>query len=136
MRTPTLIPAAIVMIILSLTISHSTPMHYQSIPAVEASEMIINDSSVVLLDVRTPGEYAGELGHLEGAILIPVQELAARVGELDAIKGKEILVYCRSGRRSLTAADILQQNGHSAINVEGGMVEWNELKLPGVEYHK
>ena len=98
--------------------------------------MIITDSSVVHLDVRTPGEYAGELGHLEGAILIPVQELAARVGELDAIKGKEILVYCRSGRRSLIASDILQQNGHCAINVEGGMVEWNELKLPGVEYHK
>lgn len=128
------IPPAIATIILTLTISHCTPMNYKSIPAAEAAAMMSADSSVILLDVRTPEEYAGELGHLKGSILIPVQELPARVGELDAHKGKEILVYCRSGRRSLTASDILQRNGHTAINVEGGMVEWNALKLPGVEH--
>ncbi len=136
MRAGSFTPAAISLIILTLTISHCTPMKYRSIPAAEASAMINNDSSVVLLDVRTPEEYAGELGHLRGSILIPVQELAARVGELDAHKGKEILVYCRTGRRSLTAADILQKNGFTPINVEGGMVEWNALKLPGVEHPK
>jgi rhodanese-related sulfurtransferase len=109
-------------------------MTCRSVPAVEAAEMIAADPGVVLLDVRTPEEYDGELGHLRGALLIPVHELTWRLTELDAARGKEILVYCRTGRRSLAAADILRKNGHTAINVEGGMVEWNELKLPGVEY--
>ena len=108
-------------------------MNYQSIPAAKASEKIGSGAGVVILDVRTREEYDGELGHLRGALLIPLQELAARVSELNAHIGKEILVYCRTGRRSLAAAEILQQNGHTAINVEGGMVQWNELHLPGVE---
>ncbi|HLF15153.1 MAG TPA: rhodanese-like domain-containing protein [Bacteroidota bacterium] len=111
-------------------------MKYQSVPAVKASDMILNDAGVVLLDVRTREEYDGELGHLRDAILIPVQELQSRLSELDSHRGKNILIYCRSGRRSLVAADILQKNGHEVINVEGGMVEWNELKLPGIEYRR
>lgn len=111
-------------------------MNIPSIPAQQASELINEGSGNVLLDVRTQEEYDGELGHLSGAILIPVQELQSRIGELDPHHGKRILVYCRTGRRSRTAAEILNRHGHDAVNVEGGMVAWNELNLPGVEYRR
>ena len=52
---------------------------------------------VLLLDVRTPEEFDGPLGHLEGAKLIPLQELPQRLDEIKSYKNKEIVVYCRSG---------------------------------------
>jgi rhodanese-related sulfurtransferase len=128
-------PAALIIPTIIMIVSCTT-MDYQSIPATEASAMITNDSSVVLLDVRTREEYDGELGHLRGAILIPVQALSSRLPELESYRGRDILIYCRTGRRSLVAADILQKNGYRAINVQGGMVEWNARKLPGVEYRE
>lgn len=111
-------------------------MDQHNITTEEASQMIEADSNIVLLDVRTPGEYAGELGHLRGALLIPVQELESRISELEQYRGKKILAYCRTGRRSLTATKILRENGFEAQNVQGGMVEWNKLRLPSVEREK
>lgn len=135
-NAPHALRLAAVLIATVTIIRGCTTMNYDSVPARKAAEMIQRDSSLVLLDVRTPEEYAGELGHLQGAILIPVQELQARVGELDTVRGRTILVYCRSGRRSLTASEILVGHGHVPVNVEGGMIDWNEQKLPGVEYGK
>jgi len=99
----------------------------------QALEMIQQDTTIVLLDVRTPGEYASETGHLKGALLIPVQELPQRIGELDRYKGKTIIAYCRSGRRSLQATNLLNSRGFTTINMEGGMLRWNEEKLPVVK---
>lgn len=59
----------------------------------------------LLLDVRTPTEFAG--GHVEGALNIPVQSLAQRIGELP--KGKQIVVYCKSGRRSAVATKMIHE---------------------------
>ena len=94
---------------------------------VEQVKMKIADSAdVVLLDVRTEGEFKGNLGHLPGAVLIPIQELENRLNELDEYKNKEIIVYCRSGNRSGTGAQILNEKGFNAVNMLGGMIEWNE----------
>jgi rhodanese-related sulfurtransferase len=90
-----------------------------------------SDSSVLLLDVRTPREF--ESGHIEKAILIPVQELEQRIGELDQYRGKTIIAYCRSGNRSGTAAQILGKNGFTAFNMEGGVIKWKSENLPLVE---
>lgn len=98
--------------------------------------MLRADTGVVLLDVRTPGEFEGELGHIEDAILIPVQELGERAAELEVFKGKTILAYCRTGRRSLTAAKLLREKGYNAFSVRGGMVEWNDKNLPHVVHGK
>jgi len=84
--------------------------------------------SLVLLDVRTKWEFEGDLGHLEGAILIPIQELEKRYHELDSLKGKEIVTYCRSGNRSARAAKFLTEKGFKAYNMLGGMLEWNKVK--------
>ena len=75
----------------------------------------------LLLDVRTPGEFAG--GHIEGAVNIPVQELEQRLVELGD-KARPIVVYCRSGVRSSRAASMLKGAGHSATHDLGAMSRW------------
>jgi rhodanese-related sulfurtransferase len=91
----------------------------------EADSLIQEDSTVVLLDVRTEGEFSGPLGHLRGAILIPVQELEERVGELEQFRGRTIIAYCRTGNRSGFATTFLRERGFTAWNMAGGMVRWN-----------
>lgn len=82
------------------------------------------DSSLVILDVRNPFELEQYLGHIDGVINIPVQELEKRIGELEEYKDKEIAVICRSGRRSLSATNLLIEYGFNAKNVEGGMLKY------------
>jgi sulfur dioxygenase len=85
--------------------------------------------AVSVLDVRAPAEYGGELGHLEGAQLIPLDELRARVSEVSA--DKPVVVVCQTGKRSGLATVILRKAGVArTANVAGGMVRWRELGLP------
>jgi glyoxylase-like metal-dependent hydrolase (beta-lactamase superfamily II)/rhodanese-related sulfurtransferase len=84
---------------------------------------------VVVLDVRTAEEYVGELGHIEDATLIPLDELRARTSELDA--NKPIVVTCQTGKRSAMATVILRKAGLARVaNLAGGMIRWRELGLP------
>ncbi len=76
-------------------------------------------AGATLLDVRTREEFAS--GHVPGARNIPVQELGARVGELP--KGGDVVVYCRSGARSATAAELLRKHGHDVLDI-GSMGAW------------
>ncbi|HVO73833.1 MAG TPA: rhodanese-like domain-containing protein [Ignavibacteriaceae bacterium] len=85
---------------------------------------LVNDSDLVVLDVRTPEELAGPLGRIDGAINIPIQELEKRIDELKPFKDKEIAVICRSGIRSHKGTIILEKNGYNAKNVSGGMLEY------------
>jgi rhodanese-related sulfurtransferase len=85
----------------------------------------------LLLDVREPEEFTGELGHIAGSRLIPLKELPARVGEIEADKEKDVVVICRAGVRSTTAAAILTGLGFEHVsNLKGGMLDWNEQHLP------
>ena len=84
----------------------------------------ILDQKTIVLDVRTEEEYFGPLGHIEGAILIPINELENRLVELDEFRDKTIYVVCRSGNRSGFGKDILNNNNFDAINVDGGMLQW------------
>jgi adenylyltransferase/sulfurtransferase len=92
----------------------------------EVHTILERKDDVLLLDVRTPQEYDGELGHLPDALLIPVQELEARCDELQPYKNKEMVVYCRSGNRSARAAEFLTKKGFKVRNMEGGMLKWQE----------
>ena len=80
-----------------------------------------------ILDVRTPEEYDGPLGHLEGSYLIPVQELAGRLGELENVKDRKVYLVCRSGGRSASATRLLLEAGFDAYNLEGGMLAWEAM---------
>jgi len=100
---------------------------YQSISADKAVNVIENEKDIIILDVRTEGEYKGELGHLKGAKLIPIGELDRRIGELAGYKNKKILVYCHSGVRSRRASGILSKNGFTnVLNIASGMVGMNQ----------
>ena len=93
---------------------------YKRISFKEAKEMI-EKSGTVLLDVRTEEEYI--TGHIPTSILIPLDELEYRLDELQD-KSQNIIVYCKSGRRSKIACDILIQAGYSNIFDLGGVVDW------------
>lgn len=80
--------------------------------------------NLVVLDVRTKPELEGDLGHIEGVVHIPLQELEDRIDELEKYKAKEIAVICRSGNRSRYATKLLNENGFNAKNVTGGMLDW------------
>ena len=78
---------------------------------------------VQILDVREADEFAGPLGHIAGAILIPLGTLASRVAELD--RERPIVAVCRAGSRSAQAVAILAQAGFTAVaNLAGGMLRW------------
>ncbi len=85
--------------------------------------------NIDLVDVRTQGEYTGELSHIKGAKLIPVEELEARTRELNA--EKVTVFVCRSGRRSALACQIAKEAGvKECYNLHGGMILWNQEGLP------
>ena len=88
----------------------------------------ILDSDTTVLDVRTEEEFYGPWGHNEGAILIPIDDLEGRVGELNSVKNEKIYVVCRTGGRSGRGKDFLNSNGFTAVNVDGGMVAWESLE--------
>lgn len=98
-------------------------MSYQSISPTEAA-VLIADRDVVILDVRTPQEYA-ELGHIPGAWLLPV-DLIASAPALLPDDGREVLVYCEHGVRSVAAAQWLAAAGiRNIVNMSGGMSRWS-----------
>ncbi len=81
----------------------------------------------VLIDVRTPEEYRE--GHIAGARLIPVQELAGRLSEVP--RDRQVYVYCRSGRRSAKAAALLARHGFERVeNMQGGILAWKAAGYP------
>jgi len=85
--------------------------------------------AVTILDVRSLVEFDGELGHLEGAQLVPLDELRARVTEVNT--DKPIVVVCQTGKRSGLGSVILEKAGVTRVaNLAGGMVRWRELGLP------
>ena len=90
----------------------------------EEFQSSILDKNTIVLDVRTEEEYHGPLGHIENAILIPIQELQSRLDELNQFKNETIYVVCRSGQRSNVGKDILNANNFRAVNVDGGMISW------------
>ena len=92
----------------------------------EFKSSVLADDTIVL-DVRTEEEFYGPLGHIEGATLIPIDELTDRMSELSFVKDKTIYVVCRSGNRSGRGKDILNANDFTAVNVNGGMLAWDAL---------
>ncbi len=89
----------------------------------EVAEKLRKDKSIILLDVRTPSEHKQQ--NIEGSLLIPLNELNSRVNELEKFRNNEIICYCRSGNRSLTAAAKLSRKGFRSANMKGGIINWN-----------
>lgn len=104
---------------------------YREVDAQQAAQLLAERDPFVL-DVRTPREFAA--GHLEGAVLVPVQVLSSRLAELEEARDRPVFVYCRSGNRSTVAARLLIDAGFSeVINLRRGIVDWERQGLPVVK---
>lgn len=104
------------------------PAAFATIDVAELKARLDAGEELVVLDVRSPEEYAQD-GRVAGSTLLPLPELAQRMGELE--RDQPIACMCRSGNRSLTACAQLAQAGFtSLVNVEGGMVAWSAAGYP------
>lgn len=95
---------------------------YHKIAQVEAKKMIESCDDITILDVRYPEEL--EDGYIENSINIPVDVLAKNAEDKLPDKHKKILVYCRSGKRSMEAAKILSNMGYEQVYDFGGIMTW------------
>ena len=102
---------------------------YRKISAVEARKMMQESKDYILLDVRTESEYREK--HIQGAVLIPDNEIKARAEKELPDKNAVILVYCRSGRRSASASKILAGLGYINIYDFGGITGWSFETVSG-----
>lgn len=104
---------------------------YHKMTAKEAKAVMDGDEDYILLDVRTSAEY--EESHIEGAILIPNNEIAAQAESVLPDKDATILVYCRSGNRSSRAAKELVSMGYTEVYDFGGIMSWPYETVSGNE---
>lgn len=95
---------------------------YEQITAEEAKEIMDNGEDFVILDVREKDEF--DAGHIPGAVLIPYTEIDQKAKEILPDQEKQILVYCRSGRRSKIAAESLAKLGYTNVKEFGGVIDW------------
>ena len=127
-----IIKLAITLIIMAMSATQiSSCNSNDNITSVSAPEFDkeIKANSVQLLDVRTHQEYAE--GHIDGAFNINIQsDDFQQRAEKELSKDSTILVYCRSGRRSMEAAEMLTKLGYKVVNLKGGIIEWKGDGLP------
>ena len=97
----------------------------------ELKQRLDNREDIMVLDVRTPEEFSGELGHIHGALNIGVEELQKHMGELEAYRNRPIACVCHTDKRSARVANILKDAGFGTVTVvRGGMVQWKRHNLP------
>lgn len=99
-------------------------MHYSP---VELNQKLKQNKNTILLDVRTKSEHNSQ--SIKGSVHIPLHELKIRAEELKKFQEKEIVCYCQTGNRSVSAALILQKNGFNIANLRGGILGWNSAGL-------
>jgi hydroxyacylglutathione hydrolase len=105
---------------------------FHGVPTIKPQD-VKSMSDYALIDVRRDDEYSGELGHVEGAKLVTLGEDLKHF--LDSMKPESKIIFiCRSGGRSAQATLYAQNMGFDdVVNMQGGMLEWNELGLPTVK---
>lgn len=99
-----------------------------AIGAAQLQEALKVDDVRVVIDVRTPSEWSQ--GHVPGAVHIPLNQLGARMGELEAYAGQPVYLICRSGARSGQAQAMLAKAGIPTTNVSGGTMAWTAAGYP------
>lgn len=110
---------AVLVVVAMLVLGYFTFLKGGDVSSAEARKLV--QSGARLVDVRTPAEFAA--GHIPGAINIPVQQLETRMRELEPKDGTVVL-YCRSGRRSGDAAQLLKRAGFAQVHDLGPMSRW------------
>lgn len=114
--------------ILSIGLGATKGPSVQYLSAVEFQKLTLSSKNI-LVDIRTPEEYAS--GHIRNAALINLHadDFAKNISQLN--KAKTILIYCRSGRRTELGKEELQRQGFKNIGIlKGGINAWNDANLP------
>jgi len=98
-------------------------------------DMMQSGKEVLIIDVRTPGEFTGNLGHIGGALNLEAGALASRLGDssgqFDGLKGEPVFITCRTENRSPRAAKMLTRAGFTNVCIiKSGMAGWNRQGLP------
>lgn len=98
----------------------------QTLTVDQLQQKFENGEKVNLIDVREPNEYAES--HIQGGKLVPLGKVQSmQVEELEHLKDEEVVVYCRSGKRSAMACQMLDTMGFkNTYNLEGGILAWQE----------
>ncbi len=120
----------VAMALLLLVMGNACLAQVTDISQAELLQRIMVKHEQLILDVRSPEEY--KEGHVPGAINIPHDQLASRLAEIGSHKNKDVVLYCRSGKRTAIAAGILQSEGFSKLqHLDGDMNGWlSNGKLP------
>ena len=97
----------------------------------DVARMMQNGDDLLLIDCRTPEEW--ETARIEGATLVPLQELSIRIGELREHEDRPVVVHCHKGKRSMTVTSVLRELGFSNVrSMTGGIHAWSEQVDPRV----
>jgi rhodanese-related sulfurtransferase len=98
-------------------------MNFKNIGKNELKKIIENNDNIFLLDIRTKEEY--EEGNIDTSVNIPLQELLYDIDDIEEYKDKKVVVYCRSGHRSITACNLLSMSGFTDLyNLEKGIIDY------------
>lgn len=97
----------------------------------ETREILASREDILLLDCRTPQEHA--IARIDGERLVPMDSVPERLDELEAFRSSPVVVYCHSGRRSLTVARFLREQGFTDVrSMAGGIDRWSVEIDPNV----
>jgi phage shock protein E len=125
-------PLWIVVIVVALATPVSRGAEPAPLPRITPAELqarMGKDDGLVILDVRTPAEFAA--GHVPGARNVPHDAVASRLPELTALRDRPVVLYCRSGRRSALAAEQLRAAGFSRLlQLDGDFPGWDAAQRP------
>lgn len=102
--------------------TNSTIINVKKISSEEAKNIIDTSNDEIIIDVRWKDEY--EDGHIKDSILIPLDTLENTIEDIVKNKDSQILVYCRSGRRSAEASKIIKSLSYNNIYDFGGIIDW------------
>lgn len=117
-----------------MTSAKSTPPEIPAISPEETQRRIKDGAQMVLLDVRTPEEYDEE--YIPGSILVnlnPPTTFVERVGEIIPNKSMPVILFCRSGLRSQSGAELMKSAGYHEVYNLGGIIDWPYQKVSNKE---
>lgn len=106
-----------------------------TVAAVELKRRLEASEDLVVIDVRPPAEFTADLGHIDGAINIPLATLESQLAQITpdvaGYRDTSVVVVCRSGSSAHAAARMLRRAGLGNVAVlHGGMISWNARRLP------
>ena len=129
----TILPSVVLLAMLAAVAAPAAQPPASGVPELDPDALIgrqaTGDPSLVILDVRSPEEYA--TGHVPGALNVPHDVLEARLESLPELRDRDVVVYCRSGRRSALALEVLKRHGLSRLlHLSGDMDAWTQAARP------